>query len=585
MDKLNADPAIAANVTANIDNINDAEFNDGTHAGNEIVTDRFEPALLANPAKLKHFMNYQHRYSYANYHNIELDPANNKTTNFYNIDKSKVSVNGNTLRIVNAGRHQTQNANEQLADGNLNVLDPEVVNVSYENAKTTITPKAHTVKLDDKMFLLIPFSPAFSQHLFSPQKDIYNATLISITQLASPTVIKPLPLDHYIDFSQHIQNLNTLNDYNLYIGDEPTYDKDITNYKSFTTNPIYTFIELLLQKNLNEIFDPKEAIKFNNFGFDIGSVKSLTGHGLFGGTLGTSPHYLSGGYNIGDSISPRFVNSLPVISSTNEMELLSSLYNIDGTDQTSHTTSDGKQLYSYIFKSDFGGGRTDVSPSKVMFSLILNYFHKYNISFNSMFNQLCYPSILFNASALRLSIDRLNKLISRFGASHDQIDNKTYKGRVIQLVEQYIGNYVKGNDSALDKCSDYRFQIKFNDRKPDVSFTDIIDHLKREQNGPDFDKYNVLWLSNQYSCPSIANNFFTEYVKYITINPKAEKEILPIQQLFPTGISSALRHLDSISTFTSVLFMLLKQTSYYDHEYDRDTTFFNVTNPEPFSVI
>ena len=457
-------------------------------------------------------------------------------------------------------------------------MAPAVQNVNYENSRTTIKPKMHTITLDDNMFLFIPFTKPVQQHIFSPQKDIYNATLISLNQIASPTLLtQPEP---YTNFYRHIIKLESIDQsYSSIIGALPSYNTALSNYKNFESNPIYNFIELLLKNNIQTLFEPNKSLNYNNFGFDVGVVDSLTGRGLLGG-YGIEA---SGIYN-------RFINVDGIVAGNNEMEILASAYNMDGSDGNNNALSDGKLLYSYIFKSDFGGGQILADNNgRKMFSLILNYFHKYNVSFNCMFNQLCYPSILFNASALRLSIDRLHKLIERFD-NYGTLNTNSYRSNIFKVVKAYIGNYVNGNTLALDKADDYRFQICFTENRPiNMPIEKVVDSLVNNlpQGAPAYDNNKLLWLCNQYACPSVANNFLTEFLKYITIDTTDEQEkkkFKPLQQLFASAIPEVLRHFDSLTTFTSILFMLLKQTSYYDHEYDRDVSFFNVQNPEPFSV-
>lgn len=519
--------------------------------------------------KLNLYASYFKQIVFGSYIVIDFDDTYVDKVKFYNLNGNVIQVENTKIKLPNTEINRT----ELYAADALNNFINSTTKVNYENSNTVIKPKTHTVTIDDKMFMLIPYSKALSQHLFSPQKDIYNATLIDINQLASPTILQPIT-SKYLNFAKHITNLHAMDQYTHYIGTAPTYSKDLSNYHNFQTNPIYNFIELLLKQNLHAVFDPKESLKFNNFGFDVGSVSSISGHGLLGG------------YNISDSFSDRFVNVDSIVSGNNEMELLNSAYNIDGTTNT-RSLSDGKLLYSYIFKSNFDGGGT-IRNYKTMFTLILNYFHKYNVSFNSMFNQLCYPSILFNASALRLSIERIQQLISKFSSYHDNLNANSYKEKTFGVIESYISNYYDGKRMALDICDDYRYQISFVDnREKFMTIQEIIEKLRSNHNEPGFENNKVLWMSNQYACPSIANNFLTEFVKYITIDTtenEETKKVQPIQQLFATGIPEILRHLDSLSSFISTLFMLLKQTSYYDHEYDRDMTFFNVTNPEPFSV-
>lgn len=555
-------------------NVYDKIKNTPVGTPNDIYDPFYVNIVNREPDANTHLANYVSHFNETVFSKYLVIHVNGNKLNLCNLNGDNIQVNKTELNLDSSQIDASEgNPDAFYTADAVNNFIPSAMKVNYENSNTVINPKTHTVTIDDKMFMIIPYSKAFAQHLFSPQKDIYNATLIDINQLASPTILQPIT-SKYLNFAKHIINLHAMNQYTNYIGAAPTYSKDLSNYHNFQSNPIYNFIELLLKQNLHAVFNPKESLKFNNFGFDVGSVTSISGRGLFGG------------YNISDSFSDRFVNVDSIVSGNNEMELLNSAYNIDGTTNI-RSLSDGKLLYSYIFKSNFEGGGT-IGNCKAMFTLILNYFHKYNVSFNSMFNQLCYPSILFNASALRLSIERIQKLISRFSSYHDNINNNSYKGKTFGVVESYISNYYDGKLMALDACDDYRYQISFVDnREKFMTIQEIIEKLRTNHDEPGFENNKVLWMSNQYACPSIANNFLTEFVKYITIDTtenEETKKVQPIQQLFATGIPEILRHLDSLSSFISTLFMLLKQTSYYDHEYDRDMTFFNVTNPEPFSV-
>ena len=486
------------------------------------------------------------------------------------------SLNNNTISMKRRelGIPDGYNINDDIRNyedevHNFNIENLPTSSISY---KSMYLPGEHYVIISDDMFTLIPYSIVLSQHLFSPRKDVYNATLIQDNLIASPTILENST--NFLDFSLHIRKLHALDNYNSYIGEQPSYGKDLSNYKNFSINPIHTFIENLLKNNIDNVFNPNKAIKFNNFGFDIGST-SLLGKGLLGG------------YNISETFSDRFVNIHTLITGNNEMEILGAAYNLDDNSTTERSMTDGKLLYSYIFKSNFGDSLID--SSKKMFTLILNYFHKYNISFNSMFNQLCYPSILFNAAALRLSIERLSKIASKLEDYMPENSN-TYKSSNFRMIKLFISNYFNNNILVLDKCEDYRYQIKFTSafRDPNMTMQKIIESLNANSTTlPGFDNNKLLWLCNQYSCPSVANNFLIEFVKYITINTTNDPEnnkVKNIQELFASGIPIVFRHIDSITSFINILFMFLKQTSYYSHEYDREISFFNVSNPEPFAV-
>lgn len=523
--------------------------------------------------QLRRFKNYVKRVYFANTHRFT---ENDDLVVVRDLKSNDKTVNREAI----GGLHMARRADGDRAIVGVcveNVPNPELqlipnrLNVSYENTKTTITPKIHKVEISDKMFMYVPYCKAVEQHLFSPQKDIYNATLINIEQPASPTILENP--SRFYSFTAHTLKLSKLTDYVTVYGGIPTYSKDLTNYTNLTHNPIYTFIELLLKKNIDSLFDPKESLKFNNFGFDVGTNASLNGRGLLGG------------FEITDNISSRFVNIDNISLSSNELELLGSAYNIDDVNDV-RTLADGKRLYSYIFKSNFANS-TAIGDNKAMFTLILNYFHKYNLSFTSMFDRICFPSILFNTAAFRLAITRVNKLISNFNTSHDEL-NESYKGQTFSVVESFLSSFEVDGVSPLLLNDDFRYQVNFIERLPQLSIKDVITKLRANDDAPNFEKNKVLWLTNQYTKPSVANNFFMELVKNTTIRDVTntnDERFSAIQMLFPSNILGYIRNLDSISSFISILFMLLKQTSYYDHDYERDVTFFNVQNPEPFSVV
>ena len=384
------------------------------HASTDIVLDGVQ---------LRRFKNYVKRVYFANTHrfieNGDVVVVRDLKSNNKNVRHEDIGG----LRMPRGGAAITGVCIENVPDPELQLI-PNRLNVSYENTKTTITPKIHKVEISDKMFMYVPYCKAVEQHLFSPQKDIYNATLINIEQPASPTILEnPSP---FYSFTKHTLKLSKLTDYVTVYGGVPTYSKDLTNYTNLTHNPIYTFIELLLKKNIDSLFDPKESLKFNNFGFDVGTNVSLNGRGLLGG------------FEITDNISSRFVNIDNISLSSNELELLGSAYNIDDVNNI-RTLADGKRLYSYIFKSNFANS-TAIGDNKAMFTLILNYFHKYNLSFTSMFDRICFPSILFNTAAFRLAITRVNKLISNFNTSHDEL-NESYKGQTFSVVESFLSSF------------------------------------------------------------------------------------------------------------------------------------------------
>ena len=466
-------------------------------------------------------------------------------------------------------------------DPPVNLQLKEIPAVDVEISKTLIKPKPHTISLPDSMFQHTRMNNILLQNLYSPQKDIYNATITDINQAVVPCILN----ENYhqtvndnegneykvYDFNgmydtfhnadkDHIYNHHDYN-FNLLLGDPKS-----NNLKFVNNNAIFNFIDSLLNESIGNFMDAK-AFQFNNYGFDTGSQK------------------LEGGFATSDTFIERFINVNSPITGNTDNEILYNAYVIDDTLKLTDTNLPGKSLYSYLFKS--GASVSDLSKNDVMFSLILNYFHKYNLSFNSMFNQLCFPSILFNSACLRSSMSKIHSIAEQLSKAFKSTTKESYKQGLLSFIADYLQYYTQDN-LTIDACKDYRYQINFNTslRDANMNMKDIIDNMKSWEKEDVCVKSPNIALGNQYVMPSISNAYIIELLKYVSINTdnKNAKDCHKVQRLFGSGIMEALRHLDSSSTYISVLFMLLKQTSYYDNQLDKDVTFIHSDSPEPFSV-
>ena len=481
----------------------------------------------------------------------------------------------------------TDNTTSSLNTVTGDIIDKQIDSRQYL-VKFNKKPREHFIHVDDSMFLLRPLNDFALIYMFSPQKDIQNALVTKTKDEKGDcyNALCPTSLiygyddgsgNHVMNYTQFMKTLASKYENNKCINDaNDTHSFDFyeLNITSIQSNPIYIFIQSLLEANLDSVFSSTSALEINNFGFDYGSTKIMSG--------GILPS-IDGGFNINDGFIRDLVNTHTSFDDIREIDILSHAY---GTDKT----NPGQQLYSYIFKNGFNNISSDTS---LMFHLIMNYFHKYNISFNSMFNQLCFPSIIFNAAGLRLSITRLKDVVSiinDFATSKiTKDDSNRYKAQVLTFAAKYLTMYVDENKKlTLDYVKDYKYQVGFNGPTRSNTTNDTLQSiLNRIDDVTKKHGHGTIALSNQFIMPSISNNFMSEIVDYI--NPHAttkdNKNLEQLPSLFSTGIMSSLRHLDSITTYINVLFMLLKETSYYSHEYDRDMTYFNVQSPEAFSVI
>ena len=451
----------------------------------------------------------------------------------------------------------------------------------------------------------MPANQFLMRYLLCPQKDIFNATILKREDVYVPTMLNfselvnaetGETLYNFTDQLHHMSQAEAANSFALSTGaagnihgddNVSLYEdafKAVSDFKNFKYNPVYIFIQSLIEENINSVFSPNRNLEFNNFGFDIGSVGHVDDQNAFGA--------LTGGFDIFDSFTTKLVNIDSTLEGNKELELLSNAYNVEKTADMTNTLTPGKLLYSYLFK-DGSAVFSRHDDSSFMFHLIMNYFHKYNISFNSMFNQLCFPSMLFNAAGLRLSVSRINEVIEQIEKrDYASFGNKeTYKHRMFEFIIYYLSRYTDkvGNNTvvAFDIAKNFRYQVGYNKRTtrdPVDTFETIRDRIDQLVTTRGINPTEL--LANQYIGPTVANNFMSEILEYITVGKRNEKEHCEkLQTLFGSGIMEAIRHIDSLTTYVNVLIMLLKETSYYSHEYDRDMSYFNIEDPNAFSVV
>lgn len=436
-----------------------------------------------------------------------------------------------------------------------------------------VQPTVHNISFDEDMFKYIPFNAPNKAYVYSPQKDIYNATLVSKQSVTAPTLIYKLAggFDYTFISPGNVQlMLRGMGKPRCHTADPGNWEDEcaLSSTGNVTVNTeLKELLNKLASTNINSIFGKNDIAARANFGFK--ALNNTVGNELAkvrDGPLGTMD----------------FINLNNSLNGTDPVVVLSSAYK---------DTTAGKALYSMIFRNRFENDKYDDPQHNYIFGLIVNYFHKHNISFNAIYNSICYPSILFGAAAIRSSINRISKMMTRFG---DYMTSKDQSRRSIdyQLINAFLGSISNGSRTLLD-YSGYKTQISFFEdislenidsfRKNNMLITDVIKGV--ESRGPN-KNYRLLYTANQYTTPSLANTLFSELVQYMTIRTlnTDKKDYEPLQKLFASGVADSIRHFNSLASTLYVMFLLLRQTSYYDNQYDTDRTFINTENPEPFAI-
>jgi hypothetical protein len=242
----------------------------------------------------------------------------------------------------------------------------------------------------------------------------------------------------------------------------------------------------------------------------------------------------------------------------------------------------GIKLFEHIFRAIQG-------TSSTMFALILNYFHKTGISMNGLYNSILYPSILYNAAVFRYSAGAIANVINTEWSSVIGNEMDADKGNYTKQLYLTISKYMKSiKDSSdmfiFDLAVNPFYQICYGPRVSDMTYQSFVKSYNNFMAGNE--KYGSLVLSNQFSMPSIANNFLSkmceltfDYGKSMSAQPDA------LTYLIHTPFMNYLRKLDVQMTFMHILFALMKQTAGYQIDVDYDVPYFNITNPDAFSSI
>lgn len=434
--------------------------------------------------------------------------------------------------------------------------------------------------------------------LFSPQRELFDATYLNNNIINTHSFVgttrdifgkiagcdyKELLNFGNNTFTDCIYNNNSINSILAF---------DST-YNNRNNNEMLVFIENLLVDNISGMFNGIN--KSANSGFDVGSLTPV--HAEL-----DVPAFTGGAFQNVSSYCAKFIDIRNAFSETNVAKLLDSVYN------PSEDLNAGVQLYKNIFKFFTGA---DNNANYYSFGVIVNYFHKYNISFNAIYNQICFPSILYNASIFETFLTGLRSALSSFGDQYgiENANDESYKNGRIKFITNYITSI--GGDNEETKSFSYlnpEYQFIFSKvkpREPDMSFTKVLSNLNNsadDAHPSTTDK--TVWYGNMYYTPSVNNNFYSELLNYVTHVDKdctislskgtsgiyykdtsddRFKGTESLCSMISSSFLTNIRHLDLVSTLTYVIFTLLHQTSYYDLSYEKDITFFKVNNPEPLS--
>ena len=433
----------------------------------------------------------------------------------------------------------------------------------------TRVPKPKRIHIDEFMFVYTNLNRVVLQYIFSPQKDIYNATLTNVySQYMAPTIQTAIDVtaagNKYVNVGTTIATANGLVSHrHVVVQNNVLQDfKSVSDFTNYSQNIVKNFLSEMLDKRTATVLDPRS--KFNN-GFDSGHHLS---RGLLGGIVTTN--------------FPESYINMENEYGINMKEKLSNAYN----------NKEGLTLYNELFQ------RIEVrnGDTRFMFSLVLNYFHKYNISFNSIYNQICFPSIIYGAASLNYAIYNMSRSISRL--TYDE-NARNFYNTLLKFAKTYLDAYGgTSQETALNKADNIKYQIvpKIGyTRQRNATYESIFEEFRQlalvVRGDIDYQRNKMLWVSNQYTTPSVSNDFLSFMVGSTNVSKDANDvvnvlrdEKNNISQFFYSNFMNTIRHVDSITTFVNVIFLLLRQTSYYNVERNNDETYISTDNQDIFSI-
>lgn len=316
------------------------------------------------------------------------------------------------------------------------------------------------------------------------------------------------------------------------------------NYKYMLT-PYYTDKQIAITNDTKalRLFDTCKGILNNIKEVLITTLNETTNtgfaHGLFtGGVIGVGDIV-----SINDLVAAFVSNSDFIGAYYSPSETYKAIYKLDIP-----ASSLGQQVYSQLFKySPVNTFNTDF-----MFALIINYFHKYTVSFNSIYNSVIFPSIIYGSAVF-------NTIASKYRDTFNNVNIKTNND-----FTAFIHKYLTSDASAeFEKYYEYNDTTHKEDRNTNTkTYTDLINIIGN-------DMYDVSKMI------SINDKLLNVFNKYGFIGA-AGNDIFMNSSLLGT-----LKRIDAVETFTFIILLITKYMSYYNVDTDENISYTGQIGPNP----
>lgn len=288
---------------------------------------------------------------------------------------------------------------------------------------------------------------------------------------------------------------------------------------------------------------------------NTGFSDNMFANNMFGGVMNKSMYTPSIIYSSGNSFIKEYINNPEEpFSAISPIETYSNIYkNI--TDKNNNVFS----MFSNMFKFS----NISSMSSEHMFALIVNYFHKYTVSFNSIYNQVLFPGIIYNSAVYSTAV---SKYYDIFG------DNNGNPNAFTKFVRNYLKIVAKGD--YFTNIYGYDEKNTTGDYNKDVSYSHLSTICEDYINSGYNKAATSLSVKNM---PSINSKFISLLFSKELISEKDKDH-----KFRSSSLLSSLKRADAVETYIFVILLINKYMSYYNIDSNTDISYSSQVPQDPF---
>lgn len=291
-----------------------------------------------------------------------------------------------------------------------------------------------------------------------------------------------------------------------------------------------------------------------NTGFADNMFNKMTG-----GSIGKYMYSTSTLYANGNSFITNYINNPEEpFSAISPIETYTNIYkNI--VQDSKHPTDNFKNVAMNAFKNMFKFNNVANMSVDYMFALIINYFHKYTVSFNSIYNQVLFPSIVYNGAVFKVATGRYSDI---FGKDTEKTNAFT------SFIRSYLN--ILENNVYMSGLQHYDEKDTTGERIKDTSYKSLHTLCKQFAAG----NYEICSVKNM---PSLNDKFLSLLFTSGLIGENDTDA-----KFRTSSLLNSIKHCDGVETFVFVILLINKYLSYYNIESETDVAYSGQIGQEPF---